>query len=48
MGALSIEGVGKAYKRYNRKSGRLAEWLDGETLHGSLWRAGLPKTMLSA
>ena len=28
--------------------GRLAEWLDGETLHGSLWRAGLPKTMLSA
>jgi hydroxymethylglutaryl-CoA lyase len=27
---------------------RLAEWLAGETLHGSLWRAGLPKTMLSA
>lgn len=26
--------------------GRLAGWLDGETLHGSLWRAGLPKTML--
>ena len=19
-------------------------WLDGETLHGTLWRAGLPKT----
>ncbi|MDB5946228.1 MAG: hydroxymethylglutaryl-CoA lyase [Ramlibacter sp.] len=24
---------------------RLAGWLQGETLHGSLWRAGLPKTM---
>jgi hydroxymethylglutaryl-CoA lyase len=25
---------------------KLARSLDGETLHGSLWRAGLPKTML--
>jgi hydroxymethylglutaryl-CoA lyase len=24
---------------------QVAQWLDGETLHGSLWRAGLPKTM---
>ncbi len=24
--------------------GRLAQWLEGETLHGSLWRAGLPRT----
>ncbi len=24
---------------------KLAGWLEGETLHGSLWRAGLPKTM---
>jgi hydroxymethylglutaryl-CoA lyase len=24
---------------------RLASWLEGETLHGTLWRAGLPKTM---
>jgi hydroxymethylglutaryl-CoA lyase len=23
----------------------LASWLEGETLHGTLWRAGLPKTM---
>jgi len=23
----------------------VAGWLDGETLHGSLWRAGLPKTI---
>lgn len=24
---------------------RVAQWLDGETLHGTLWRAGLPRTM---
>jgi len=23
----------------------LAQWLEGETLHGTLWRAGLPKTV---
>jgi hydroxymethylglutaryl-CoA lyase len=23
---------------------QLAAWLEGETLHGTLWRAGLPKT----
>jgi hydroxymethylglutaryl-CoA lyase len=28
--------------------GKLANWLSGETLHGSLWRAGLPKTPASA
>jgi hydroxymethylglutaryl-CoA lyase len=27
---------------------RLAQWLEGETLHGTLWRAGLPKTMRAA
>jgi hydroxymethylglutaryl-CoA lyase len=25
--------------------GKLAHWLEGEPLHGSVWRAGLPKTM---
>ena len=24
---------------------RVAQWLEGETLHGSVWRSGLPKTM---
>jgi hydroxymethylglutaryl-CoA lyase len=24
---------------------KVADWLNGETLHGTLWRAGLPKTM---
>lgn len=28
--------------------GRLAQWLDGESLHGAIWRAGLPKTLLAA
>jgi hydroxymethylglutaryl-CoA lyase len=27
---------------------KVAGWLEGETLHGTLWRAGLPKTMLPA
>ena len=27
---------------------QVAGWLDGETLHGTLWRAGLPKTMRTA
>jgi hydroxymethylglutaryl-CoA lyase len=28
--------------------GRIAGWLDGEPLHGNIWRAGLPKTLLQA
>jgi hydroxymethylglutaryl-CoA lyase len=27
---------------------KLAQWLAGETLHGTLWRAGLPKTFTGA
>ncbi|WP_321801946.1 hydroxymethylglutaryl-CoA lyase [Burkholderia sp. BCC1988] len=27
---------------------KVARWLDGETLHGALWRAGLPKTHLAS
>ena len=27
---------------------KVARWLEGEALHGSLWRAGLPKTMRAA
>jgi hydroxymethylglutaryl-CoA lyase len=25
--------------------GRVAQWLEGEALHGAIWRAGLPKTI---
>jgi hydroxymethylglutaryl-CoA lyase len=28
--------------------GRIAAWLDGESLHGAVWRAGLPKTIARA
>jgi len=28
--------------------GRVAQWLDGEPLHGAIWRAGLPKTLKAA
>lgn len=28
--------------------GRVAGWLDGEPLHGALWRAGLPCTLMEA
>jgi hydroxymethylglutaryl-CoA lyase len=27
---------------------RIGQWLEGEPLHGSIWRAGLPKTMKEA
>jgi len=27
---------------------KVAAWLEGETLHGALWRAGLPKTLAAA
>jgi len=26
----------------------VAGWLEGESLHGTLWRAGLPKTFTDA
>jgi hydroxymethylglutaryl-CoA lyase len=28
--------------------GKLANWLSSETLHGSLWRAGLPRTFATS
>jgi hydroxymethylglutaryl-CoA lyase len=27
---------------------QVAAWLEGETLHGTLWRAGLPKTQTTS
>jgi lipopolysaccharide transport system ATP-binding protein len=37
MGRLRIRGVGKAYKRYPRKSGRLLEWLGAKPQHDERW-----------
>ena len=40
-------GVGTAldFDRLMTLRGRIAGWLQGEPLHGAIWRAGLPKTM---
>ena len=40
--------TGLRFERLIALREQLAHWLDGETLHGTLWRAGLPKTMQSA
>ncbi|MFC5499525.1 hydroxymethylglutaryl-CoA lyase [Caenimonas terrae] len=40
--------TGQDFDRLIALRGKLAGWLEGETLRGSLWRAGLPKTMLPA
>ncbi len=44
---LASMGVatGVDFDRLMALRGRLGAWLDGEPLHGSIWRAGLPKSM---
>lgn len=37
MGQLCVQGVTKAYKRYPRKWGRLAEWLRLGNFHRDIW-----------
>ena len=37
--------TGQDFDRLIALRATLAGWLEGETLHGTLWRAGLPKTM---
>ena len=37
MGFLRVRNLGKAYKRYARKSGRLAEWIGLGTQHQPMW-----------
>lgn len=37
--------TGLDFEALMRLRGKLAGWLEGETLHGNIWRAGLPKTM---
>ena len=39
--------TGQDFDRLIALRARVAQWLEGEALHGSLWRAGLPKTMLA-
>ena len=37
--------TGQDFDRLIALRAQVAQWLDGETLHGTLWRAGLPRTM---
>ena len=37
--------TGLDFDRLMALRGQVAAWLPGETLHGTLWRAGLPKTL---
>jgi hydroxymethylglutaryl-CoA lyase len=38
--------TGQDFDRLIALRAKVAQWLEGEALHGSLWRTGLPKTML--
>lgn len=40
--------TGQDFDRLVALRAKVASWLDGEELHGTLWRAGLPKTMRPA
>ena len=40
--------TGQDFDRLIALRAKVARWLEGETLHGTLWRAGLPKTLTAA
>jgi hydroxymethylglutaryl-CoA lyase len=40
--------TGQDFDRLIALRAKVARWLEGETLHGALWRAGLPKTIRQA
>jgi hydroxymethylglutaryl-CoA lyase len=44
LASMGVE-TGLDFDRLLALRARVAGWLPGETLHGSVWRAGLPKTM---
>ena len=47
LASMGIE-TGIDLERLLELRGRVAGWLEGEATHGSVWRAGLPKTMQRA
>jgi hydroxymethylglutaryl-CoA lyase len=47
LASMGIES-GQDFDALVALRGKLAGWLEGEPLHGTLWRAGLPKTMKPA
>jgi hydroxymethylglutaryl-CoA lyase len=42
--SMGVE-TGQDFDRLVALRAKIAQWLEGETLHGTLWRAGLPKTL---
>ncbi len=44
LASMGIES-GHDFDRLIALRGKLAMWLEGEALHGSIWRAGLPRTL---
>jgi hydroxymethylglutaryl-CoA lyase len=44
LASMDIE-TGQDFDALLTLRAKLAQWLEGEALHGTLWRAGLPKTM---
>jgi hydroxymethylglutaryl-CoA lyase len=44
LASMGIES-GQDFDALIALRGKLARWLEGDALHGTLWRAGLPKTM---
>jgi hydroxymethylglutaryl-CoA lyase len=37
--------TGQDFDKLIALRGKVAKWLQGESLHGHVWRAGLPNTM---
>jgi hydroxymethylglutaryl-CoA lyase len=44
LASMGIE-TGQDFDALIALRGKVATWLEGESLHGAIWRAGLPKTM---
>ena len=45
--SMGVE-TGLDFDRLIALRARVAKWLQGESLHGNIWRAGLPKTLVAA
>ena len=46
LASMGVE-TGQDFDKLIALRGKVAKWLEGESLHGNVWRAGLPKTMLN-
>ena len=47
FGSMGVD-TGLDFEKLIALRGRIAQWLQGEPLHGAIWRAGLPRTMKEA